>query len=60
MGLKACTFVVYSNVNETGVEMVSIEAPEEGSKWRLVELRPVSEGIVSSHFQSVTLLNIWI
>ncbi|XP_006456580.1 hypothetical protein AGABI2DRAFT_188477 [Agaricus bisporus var. bisporus H97] len=44
-GLKACTFAVYVNVDDRGVEMVSLETPNEGSGWRLVELRPVSEGI---------------
>ncbi len=33
------------NVDSNGTEMVSIEEPEEGSGWRLVELRPVSEGV---------------
>ncbi|KAF5347814.1 hypothetical protein D9756_010294 [Leucocoprinus leucothites] len=42
-GLKACTFAVHVNPNSEGVEVVSIEAPEEGSGWRLVELRSVSE-----------------
>lgn len=42
--MKACTFAVYVNVDDRGVEMVSLETPNEGSGWRLVELRPVSEG----------------
>lgn len=43
-GLKACTFGVHVSMNSDGTEMVSIEEPEEGCGWRLVELRPVSEG----------------
>lgn len=31
-------------MDDRGVEMVSLETPNEGSGWRLVELRPVSEG----------------
>lgn len=43
-GLKACTFAVFVNMDDRDVEMVLLEAPNEGSGWRLVELRPVSEG----------------
>jgi hypothetical protein len=43
-GLRACTFAVFVDKGEGDVEMVYLEVPEEGSGWRLVELRPVSEG----------------
>ncbi|KAF9443387.1 DUF455-domain-containing protein [Macrolepiota fuliginosa MF-IS2] len=42
-GLKACTYAVHVNLDSKAVELVSIKAPEEGSGWRLVELRPISE-----------------
>jgi hypothetical protein len=39
-GLKACTYAV--EVKDDG--FVYVECPEGGTNWRLVELRPVSEG----------------
>ena len=56
MGLKACTYAVKLvpglNASETNAngpgDIVCIETPEGGSGWRLVELRPVSEGASSS------------
>ncbi|KAF8802475.1 DUF455-domain-containing protein [Phlegmacium glaucopus] len=43
-GLRACTYSVEIKKDpEDGLEKVFMEAPEGGSNWRLVELRPVSE-----------------
>ncbi|PCH34824.1 DUF455-domain-containing protein [Wolfiporia cocos MD-104 SS10] len=42
-GLKACTYAVDIRTDEKGHEDVWVETPENGSSWRLVELRPVSE-----------------
>ncbi|EPQ53011.1 DUF455-domain-containing protein [Gloeophyllum trabeum ATCC 11539] len=42
-GLKACTYKVEIRSDESAVEKVWVETPEEGHNWRLVELRPVSE-----------------
>lgn len=45
-GLRACTYAVEVRTDpEDGVDKVWIESPEDGHNWRLVELRPVSEGI---------------
>ena len=44
-GLKACTYSVEVRLDpKDGVEKVFMETPEGGSDWRVVELRPVSEG----------------
>lgn len=45
-GLKACTYVVQLRQSESNPEedVVWVEAPDSGTDWRLVELRPVSEG----------------
>jgi len=44
-GLRACTYVVEVKSDpEDGVERVFMEEPDGGSNWRLIELRPVSEG----------------
>jgi hypothetical protein len=44
-GLKACTYAVDVKTDPCdGVDKVHIEVPEHGHNWRLVELRPVSEG----------------
>ncbi|KIM44247.1 hypothetical protein M413DRAFT_377826 [Hebeloma cylindrosporum] len=43
-GLKACTYSVEVRLDpKDGLEKVFMEAPEGGSDWRVVELRPVSE-----------------
>ncbi|KZT65533.1 DUF455-domain-containing protein [Daedalea quercina L-15889] len=42
-GLKACTYAVDVRHDESGHETVWVETPENGTNWRLVELRPVSE-----------------
>ncbi|RXW19135.1 hypothetical protein EST38_g6715 [Candolleomyces aberdarensis] len=42
-GLRACTYAVEVRRDKDGVDKVYMEAPEEGSGWRIVELRPVSE-----------------
>ncbi|KAH9920616.1 DUF455-domain-containing protein [Fomitopsis serialis] len=42
-GLKACTYAVNVRRDDSGDEAVWVETPENGTKWRLVELRPVSE-----------------
>lgn len=34
-----------------GVEKVWVEKPDNGTQWRLVELRPVSEGEYTSYFR---------
>ena len=47
-GLKACTYSVdvrRSESNESEDD-VWVEVPEGGTNWRLVELRPVSEGCI--------------
>lgn len=44
-GLKACTYRVQIVPDEENAETVWVEAPEGGSDWKLVELRPVSEGL---------------
>ncbi|KAF9267091.1 DUF455-domain-containing protein [Marasmius fiardii PR-910] len=41
-GLRTCTYQVEVHV-EDGIEKVYIEGPSDGSGWRVVELRPVSE-----------------
>lgn len=43
-GLRACTYAVEVRKDEDGVDKVYMEVPEEGSGWRIVERRPVSEG----------------
>lgn len=44
-GLKACTYDVEVKVDpKDGLEKVFMQTPEGGNNWRLVELRPVSEG----------------
>lgn len=43
-GLKACTYALDVRTEDEG-EVVYVEAPEGGTNWRLVELRPVSEGM---------------
>lgn len=42
-GLKACTYAIDIRTGDDG-DIVYVQAPEGGTKWRLVELRPVSEG----------------
>ncbi|EPS93160.1 hypothetical protein FOMPIDRAFT_102038 [Fomitopsis schrenkii] len=42
-GLKACTYNVDVRPDDAGIETVWIQSPENGTHWRLVELRPVSE-----------------
>lgn len=49
-GLKACTYAVQVRVDEYGIRRVWVETPEDGTDWRLVELRPVSEGADSLWF----------
>lgn len=47
-GLKACTYDVEVRIDPAdGVEKVFMQTPKEGRNWRLVELRPVSEGAPS-------------
>jgi hypothetical protein len=44
-GLQACTYAVEIKTDpEDDVEKVYIETPRSGDNWRLIELRPVSEG----------------
>lgn len=43
-GLKACTYTVEVRNDNNWVENVWVETPGGGTNWRLVELRPVSEG----------------
>lgn len=43
-GLRACTYVVETRASEDGQDVVWVEEPEGGKNWRVVELRPVSEG----------------
>lgn len=46
-GLGACTYSVEVKVDFIdGIDKVYMETPSVGSEWRLVELRPVSEGFV--------------
>ncbi|EGO23184.1 hypothetical protein SERLADRAFT_439923 [Serpula lacrymans var. lacrymans S7.9] len=43
-GLKACTYAIeVKNDPSDGIDKVWVEAPEGGTNWRIVELRPVSE-----------------
>ncbi|KAH7886501.1 hypothetical protein F5I97DRAFT_1936214 [Phlebopus sp. FC_14] len=43
-GLRACTYAVRVSTDDAdGVKKVWVEPPSDGTKWRLVELRPVSE-----------------
>lgn len=43
-GLRACTYNVEVKADpEDGIDKVYVETPADGSEWRLVELRPVSE-----------------
>jgi len=45
-GLKACTYNVEVRTDFSDqVHKVYIETPTGGTNWRLVELRPVSEGV---------------
>jgi hypothetical protein len=47
-GLTACTYSVEVRLDpKDGLEKVFMETPERGSDWRVVELRPVSEGELS-------------
>lgn len=41
-GLSACTFAVEVRTEDT-VDTVYMETPKEGTGWRIVEMRPVSE-----------------
>ncbi|KAJ7140054.1 hypothetical protein C8R43DRAFT_1202181 [Mycena crocata] len=44
-GLSACTYSVEVKTDpEDDIEKVYIETPAGGANWRLIELRPVSEG----------------
>jgi hypothetical protein len=43
-GMRACTFTVETRMDSEGQETVWLETPEQDSGWRLVEMRPVSEG----------------
>lgn len=51
-GLKACTYAVQLQPSDTDGDddIVWVEVPEGGTNWRLVELRPVSEGSLLSPF----------
>ncbi|KAK0491059.1 hypothetical protein IW261DRAFT_1435439 [Armillaria novae-zelandiae] len=43
-GLHTCTYGVKVNTNPLdGLDTVYVETPKDGTNWRLVELRPVSE-----------------
>ncbi|KAG6906901.1 hypothetical protein DXG01_011456 [Tephrocybe rancida] len=43
-GLRACTYAVEVKTDPSdGIDKVWVEVPTSGSRWRLVELRPVSE-----------------
>ncbi|KAK0242808.1 hypothetical protein EDD85DRAFT_933324 [Armillaria nabsnona] len=43
-GLHTCTYDVKVNTNPLdGLDTVYVETPKDGTNWRLVELRPVSE-----------------
>ena len=45
-GLRACTYAVEVKKDPAdGIDKVYIETPADGHGWRLVELRPVSEGV---------------
>jgi len=43
-GLQTCTYPVVVKEAEGGVHYVYMEAPKDGTDWKLIELRPVSEG----------------
>lgn len=43
-GLRACTYAVEVRTDGDGVAHVWVETPGAGTQWRLLELRPVSEG----------------
>ncbi|KAF5385697.1 hypothetical protein D9757_005520 [Collybiopsis confluens] len=44
-GLSTCTYAVQvKSDSQSGEEQVWMAAPEDGKNWRVVELRPVSEG----------------
>jgi hypothetical protein len=43
-GLKACTYKLELRRGDEGQEVLWVETPTHGTVWRLVELRPVSEG----------------
>lgn len=46
-GLKACTYRVEIRADEVkGEEVVWIESPSGVGGWEVVELRPVSEGLI--------------
>ena len=54
-GLRTCTYAVQVKPDpESGEEQILMEAPEGGTNWRVVELRPVSEGTLSR----VTIVNV--
>lgn len=46
-GLSTCTYAVKIESDDSGEEQIWMEAPEGGRNWRVVELRPVSEGVFS-------------
>jgi len=55
-GLRACTYdIEVKNDPADGVDKVYIETPTDGHGWRLVELRPVSEGLCFCHHSGVSL-----
>ena len=51
-GLRACTYAVDVRAGESDASSddVWVEMPDGGTSWRLVELRPVSEGCTRSSF----------
>lgn len=57
-GLKACTYAVDVRTDPSdGIDKVHIETPEHGRNWRLVELRPVSEGVFSALLAKLSLIS---
>ncbi|KAJ3715331.1 hypothetical protein C8R42DRAFT_680685 [Lentinula raphanica] len=53
-GLRTCTYAVQIKTDpETSEEQVWMEAPDGGKHWRVVELRPVSEGSSVHHAYSL-------
>jgi hypothetical protein len=50
MGLRACTYAVDVCIDEDGVDKVYMEAPEEGSGWRVVDLFVVALAIDIIYF----------
>jgi hypothetical protein len=57
-GLRACTYRLELREADDGSQNVWVESPEGGTQWRVVELRPVSEGLHSLGLLFFTIFDV--